>query len=443
MGGTKASWLAAHHQLMLAFAAVGASGEMVELRFEWGGTEFVMFGRPAQVRVSTDNLSVGKSIEQCAFIAADPRIYASDLTSQSAGLPVQRGGLTIPARVATTRLRLPGVSGAYSSTPNHSSLQITGDLDLRFEGDISWSGSQRGLVNRGFFSATDRSYLLTVEAGGELRLWWSSTGTATTGNPVSTVPLPFTSGRYAVRATLDVDNGASGRTIVFYTGPSLNGPWTQLGASVVQAGVTSVFAGASALEVGSWGTGVSGLLSGAVYGAQVRSGIGGTVVAGPDFTAQSVKATSFADSTAKTWTVHGDARLVAGTFRGGLTLPTVIPGRLAGGALSFMNSGTTAAPLILRIDGPVVEPWVLVRRPDGVTQSVRFDLTLAEGQWITVDSISRQALLNDDPASNQRGRATWDMDAYPLLPGVSTVRFGGGEYNTDAQLTMSARSAWL
>jgi hypothetical protein len=90
----------------------------------------------------------------------------------------------------------------------------------------------------------------------------------------------------------------------------------------------------------------------------------------------------------------------------------------------------------------VVEPWILVRQPDGTTQSIRFDLTLAEGEWLTVDTASRQALLNDSPSANQRGRATWLVDPDPLLPGVNTIRFGAAEYNSDAQLTVTARSAW-
>jgi hypothetical protein len=138
-----------------------------------------------------------------------------------------------------------------------------------------------------------------------------------------------------------------------------------------------------------------------------------------------------------------DAYLTGGVWRHGLVLPTVLSGRLAGGTVTFTNTGTVAAPLLLRIDGPAVEPWVRVRRPDGIVQSIHFNLTLAAGQWLTLDSTSRQALLNDDPASNQRGRAVWDLDAFPLLPGATVVRFGAAEYNADALLTVSARSAWL
>lgn len=92
----RGAWMAAHQELMRAFAAVGDSREDVELRFGWGDAEYVMFGRPRQVRVTADNIAVGKSLQQCAFVAADPRIYSSELESGSTGLPVQSGGLTVP-----------------------------------------------------------------------------------------------------------------------------------------------------------------------------------------------------------------------------------------------------------------------------------------------------------------------------------------------------------
>lgn len=101
-GSSKTAWLEAHKALMAAFSSVGSSGEMVELAFEHGGGEYLMFGRPRQVRVDAENIAVGKSVEQCAFVAADPRIYSSTLYSTSLGLPEQSGGLTVPFTVPVT-----------------------------------------------------------------------------------------------------------------------------------------------------------------------------------------------------------------------------------------------------------------------------------------------------------------------------------------------------
>jgi hypothetical protein len=428
--------------MIAAFRAVGATGEIAELRFrlDEDPDEFVMFGRPRGPEPDMKTIGHGYVYASAAFVAADPRIYSGELTTVTTGMAVQRGGLILPARPATARLRLPDVSGAYSSTPHHASLAIIGDLDLRIGVDLaSWTDGFQQLITR--YTTGNISFALNLDGSGIPRIQWTTDGSTILTAPAST-GFGADAGLVILRGTLDVDNGAGGRTATFYTGPTLAGPWTQFGSTVTQAGVTSVFAGTSPLEIGSRSGGTTQTIRGTVYGAQVRSGINGTIVANPDFTQALPGATSLVDSTGKTWTVHGDARLVGNTYRGGVTLPTTIPGRLVGGSITITNTGDAAAPLLLRIDGPAVEPWIRVQRPDGVVQTVRFDLTLTDGQWLTVDSVSRQALLNDQPNANQRGNASWDMDEYPILPGVTVIRFGAAEYDPDAELSASARSAW-
>jgi hypothetical protein len=219
---TKGEWLSAHQRLTAAFTAVGPTAEVCELRFEWGGVEYVMFGKPAQVKVDAENAAVGKSHDQCAFVASDPRVYSASLSSAVLSLPVQQGGLTVP-----------------------------------------------------------------------------------------------------------------------------------------------------------------------------------------------------------------------------LTLPTTIGGVLVGGRATLTNDGLTASGLTARIDGPVVEPAIILQRPDGSTQSVRFGLTLLSGQWLEVDSTTRTAYLNGSRSANQRPRTTWRMDFFPVLPGTTKVRFAAGEYDEDASLSLSTRSAWF
>jgi hypothetical protein len=428
--------------MITAFRAVGATGEIAELRFrlDEDPDEFVMFGRPRGPEPDMKTIGHGYVYASAAFVAADPRIYSGTLTTVTTGMAVQRGGLILPARPATARLRLPDAAGSYSSTPDTAALDIVGDLSIRVDADLwSWADSFQQLVTK-YGSAGAISYALNVDGSGFPRLQWSADGTNLL-TATATAAISATAGRVRLRADIDVDNGAAGRTITYWTAPSLSGTWTQFGSSVVQAGVTSIFSGSAPVEIGSRGGGGTQNAGGTVYAAEIRNSAG-TVVANPDFTAQSVGATSFNDSTGKTWTIHGNARLVGNTYRGGVTLPTVLPGRLVGGSITITNLGDAAAPLLLRIDGPVPEPWIRVQRPDGITQSVRFDIDLADGQWLTVDSVSRQALLNDQPNANQRGSATWDMDEYPILPGVTTIRFGGSEYDPDAEMTASARSAW-
>lgn len=206
-------------------------------------------------------------------------------------------------------LMLTGASGAYASTPDHASLDITGDLDLRAEVSTSWAVSQRGLVGKWNTNSNQRSYLFVVDADGVLRLFWSTDGVTSLSQPSST-KVPKVNGRLAVRVTIDVNDGSGNRVVTFYTSDAIDGTWTQLGDVITTAGTTSIFSGTAVLEVGAWNAGDSGQLRGAVHAAEVRSGIGGTVVAAPDFDAQSVGATSFADSTGKTWTVNGGASII-------------------------------------------------------------------------------------------------------------------------------------
>ena len=124
------------------------------------------------------------------------------------------------------------------------------------------------------------------------------------------------------------------------------------------------------------------------------------------------------------------------------TVPFTIPGVLAGGRLDLVNAGTADTGLRVRLDGPVPQPKLILARPDGSVQRITFNLDLAAGQWLEIDTTSHLALLNGLPQSNQRGNAMWDMDAYPIQPGTNHLRFGAAEYNDTALMTAEFRSAW-
>lgn len=211
-------------------------------------------------------------------------------------------GRNTPVRISAAGgapwLALPASpSGVQATTPDAAPLRITGDLDIRldFEPDDWYSASVEVLIAR-YGSAGNRSWRLQLNSG-FVQLSWSADGTSITTASMS-VSDGFITPRVRMRVTLDVDNGAGGYTARFYTGPTLDGPWTQFGASVTGTGTTSVFAGTAPVSVGN----TSSTLAISVYGAQVRSSIDGTVVAAPDFTAQTVGATSFTDSIGRVWT---------------------------------------------------------------------------------------------------------------------------------------------
>lgn len=212
-------------------------------------------------------------------------------------------------------LELTGLVNSYASTPDNAALDITGDIDLSSDLTLdSWTGTQKGVIAKWNVGANQRSYLLTIESNGRPRIWWSTAGTSGTQlSLTANLPIPISSGRLSIRATLDVNNGAGGHTAVFYTAPagtSLNGPWTQLGDARIGAGTTSIFSGSAILEVGSWSTGADGKFAGQVHSARVRNGIAGAIVANPFFSSQPAGTTSFADSAGRTWTVQAGASIV-------------------------------------------------------------------------------------------------------------------------------------
>src|SRR5690606_3126285 len=207
--------------------------------------------------------------------------------------------------------------GSNVSTPPDGALQITGDIDLRAEiTPETWTpAANQAILGRWLTSgAAQRSYRIDLLTNGRLRFTWSVNGQSGAANISSTVSVtPPESGRLAVRATFDVNNGASGRTIRFYTAPSLAGPWTQLGDSVTQGGVTSIHPGTAPLTVGAYNAGASEPFVGRVWAVEVRDGIDGNLVAAVDFTQLAEGTTAFTDAAGRNWTIAGNASIVAAT----------------------------------------------------------------------------------------------------------------------------------
>jgi hypothetical protein len=197
-----------------------------------------------------------------------------------------------------------------AETPDHASLDITGDIDVRLEAYVTdWhTSTPTELAGKFTASAGGRSWLLFLFEG-RLLFYWSTDGTNEfTTSSTTKVTIP-PSGRMAVRATMDVDNGAGGRSITYYTAPSIAGPWTQLGDPTIQTGTTSIANTAQPVQVGAVGAVSFADPVGRFYKFELRNGIGGNLVAAPDFTAQTPGAASFVDSAGRTWSMSGNAHL--------------------------------------------------------------------------------------------------------------------------------------
>jgi hypothetical protein len=209
------------------------------------------------------------------------------LGSSSAAEPTTNDPMVL-AHDGTNYLYLPGVSGNTASTPDSAALDITGDLEivLRTAQDDWTPATNHYPIGKRATTGNQRSWLVENLSTGAVRLYWSADGAAE-NSALSTASVGFADGAVGwIKITLDVDNGASGRDIKFYTAPDqATEPtsWTQLGTTITQAGVTSIFSGTADLRLGGWQDGTS--VNGAKYlRAIVRNGIGGTVAFDADFT---------------------------------------------------------------------------------------------------------------------------------------------------------------
>ncbi|MFZ9922746.1 MAG: hypothetical protein ACO3E4_07535, partial [Candidatus Nanopelagicaceae bacterium] len=181
-----------------------------------------------------------------------------------------------------TYLYLPGINGNYASTPDAAALDITGDIDIRAKialDDWTPSADQR-IISK--WQASNLSYRLTVRTTGGLQLnWTSDNSTTNTINSTANVAVAD-GGTLWIRATLDVDNGASGNDVKFYTSDD-GSSWTQLGTTVTTAGTTSIYSSGAGLEVGSSTAGTNFPARGKFFRAQVLNGIDGTVAFDANF----------------------------------------------------------------------------------------------------------------------------------------------------------------
>jgi hypothetical protein len=201
---------------------------------------------------------------------------------------------------------LPGVSSNGLTVPDSDALDLTGDLDLRARvaADDWTPAAQAWFVSKwGAAGVTRQSYGLVLHTTGALRLYWTTDGdtdifiTSTVATGVSDGAVKW------VRATLDVDNGASGHDVAFYLSDD-GVTWTQLGTTVTTAGVTSVYSGAEDVRVGAANLG-STFLTGRAFRAQILNGIGGTPVLDVDTSlVGSGAATSFTARTGQTVTIN-------------------------------------------------------------------------------------------------------------------------------------------
>jgi hypothetical protein len=166
--------------------------------------------------------------------------------------------------------------------PTTAANTITGDIDIRVDVSLdSWTATGEQVLVSKYGSSGNRTFRFHVSsfAGNKPQIEWSPDGTTLLSAVPSTFTIPADGTRKWLRVTLDVDNGASGRTIRFYD--STDGvTWTQIGTDVVQAGVTSLYNSTIEWQVAARGGYLGGglLSNGKFYHVEARNGIDGPTV---------------------------------------------------------------------------------------------------------------------------------------------------------------------
>lgn len=191
----------------------------------------------------------------------------------------------------TQYLYLPGNASNDCSLSDSAALSITGDIDLRAAVALDdWTPSTiNGLINKlNEISGGQRSYTFYVETNGKLTLGWTADGSAFLSATSTIAPTVADGALLLVRAVLDVDNGAAGKSVFFYTKTSTPGSayadlrdntgWTQLGTTVTTATTTSIFDGTTIVRLGSESTNSTPTspMAGKFYAAAILNGIAGT-----------------------------------------------------------------------------------------------------------------------------------------------------------------------
>lgn len=212
---------------------------------------------------------------------------------------------------------LRGTQDSYAWCADEVGADVTSDIDVRIDcHPASWRpASVLALARKYQITGNQRAWYFGVDTDGRLNFTWSPDGTlASRLTEVSTVPIPANSGRLAVRVLQDSGNGLGGREHRFYTAPTIAGPWTQLGSTVVTLGSTSIFSGTAPIEVGRLmpdGITPSTELSGRVYAFHILNGTL-NYAARADFTAlpAGTGGTTFTDTAingGREWTVTSQA----------------------------------------------------------------------------------------------------------------------------------------
>ena len=107
------------------------------------------------------------------------------------------------------------------------------------------------------------------------------------------------------------------------------------------------------------------------------------------------------------------------------------------GQVALNNVGTAPSPVMIRIDGPVVNPQV---SHVGSGHVMAFNISLGSGHYATVNGVTHEILIDGtDPARGRVKRREWSQ----AEPGMNVWGFNASEYSGTARMTVSFYPAYL
>lgn len=107
------------------------------------------------------------------------------------------------------------------------------------------------------------------------------------------------------------------------------------------------------------------------------------------------------------------------------------------GRVMLDNIGTARSPVMIRIDGPVIDPQVL---HVGSGHVIAFAMSLGSGHYATINGVTHEILIDGtDPARGRVVRREWSQ----AEPGLNSWGFNASEYSTTARMTVSFYPAYL
>ncbi|MGI5443397.1 carbohydrate binding domain-containing protein [Streptomyces shenzhenensis] len=260
---------------------------------------------PGQCRLTLNN---GRSKINGVIGRYSPRNPRSDLYGKLG----RNTRLRVSVHEGWVFLDNPSGEPDLTTTPDAAPVKITGDIDVRWEGTAEWYSNGAQILVGKWGVPGNRSWHMRLENG---RLFIHTTQDGATGRFFS-APLPANlPRRAALRAVLDVDNGSGGNTAHLYWSESMAGPWQDIAGAIINTGgVIAIYDSTAPLSIAPQMTDAALAVlrypfTGRCFRAEVRSGIDGAVVASPNFEAQALGTTSFADGAGRTWTIGPGAAI--------------------------------------------------------------------------------------------------------------------------------------